>query len=297
MFRNIIAELDDIADLLENRGAKRLAEKIDVVCNTLQKVKPSRQASQRVATEDLETDGDDEPGRYDAFEAKVEHRYPVGKDSMSKAIGVNLKDIVGRLDFAQDTNDAEGHKINVQASGRQAKDVEVDTGDPLDHFSTAGLEESGDETKNPPLDKNEEGGDLQLFGFAEAGSLHMPGGGKKAAALARDILARVAGDIPVDVTDADCGEPSIEDGPNKGLLGGPDEKFPAQEHGLTASVTAECETCGKAPCECEEADDGKEACEGSTEFASVEIPENKPAPKTASRKASRKLSQIRTVVE
>lgn len=284
MFKNITAELDDIAESLQARGDSRLAARIDMVSNSLETIKAKpRKASTRTATEDLETDGDDEPGRYDAFTAEVYHREPVGKDSVSKAIGTNLKDIVGRLDFAQDTNDAEGHKIKIQSSKRKAKGMEVDTGDPLDHFSTAGLEEAGDETKNPPVDASQEGEDLQFFGFEEAGKLHMPGGGKKAAALARDILARVAGDMPVETQKADAEKP-ITEGPNKDLLGGPDEEWPAAEHGLTAS----CETCGKDECECE---DDKEECEASTEFASVEVP------RKASRTASRKLSQIRTVIE
>lgn len=278
MYKNITAEIDDIAEVLETRGDKRLAARLDVVSNSLDAITETRTAApndmvpHNASGTNPGSEDADESARLDAYEAKEYHKMPVGKDSMSKAIGVNLKDIVGRLDFAQDSNEKEGQKISVQASGREAAEIEVDTGDPLDHFSTAGLEESGDEDKNPPVDKDEEGKDLEFYGYEKAGSLHMPGKkASKAAEAARRILAEVATAAEVDVEDPDTqGGPIVTEGPSKNLLGGP-----------AASK--------KAAKEDEECDEDDEECKE----ANVEYAEKK-ASRTASR---RKLSSIRTIVE
>lgn len=186
MFKDILAELDDIASTLQQRGFNRLAARTDMVTNTLET------HSQRVPTRRKADIGDnkglsqggsfkgpppgsddaDEAGHSDQFVAEHYHRVPVGKDSVSRMLGApSVADMLSRLDFAD-----EG-KINVQASRRQAADDgNFDEGDPIDPWTTAGLPESGDESAEPPVDIDQEGDVLPFLGTEEEGSLHMPEG-------------------------------------------------------------------------------------------------------------------------
>lgn len=193
MFQDIIHELDDISGTLEQRGFKRLAARADMVTNTLEVVsrklatkKKEKAASRRRA--DIGdnaglsmggssdgpppgSDDADESGHSDQFIAENYHRVPVGKDSVSRMLGApSVSDMLSRLDFAGD------HKMNVQASRRAADDGNFDEGDPVDPWTTAGLPESGDETAEPPPDKDQEGDVLPFLGTEEEGSLHMPDG-------------------------------------------------------------------------------------------------------------------------
>jgi len=219
-FRNITAELDDIANQIQKTGNSRLAGQLDLISNSLD------QRSKRAASAKRKADqaqglsmpgaggggedpppgsGDaDEAGHADSFEATQYHKVPVGPDSMSRYLNApSPADILDRLDFAQ----AEG-ELNIQAGKKKAEkkkaDADVDgggdfdPGDPLDPYSTAGLPETGDEEIQPPNDVNQEGDDLEFFGNEPPGSLHMPVGRRQKAKLARSILLRTAADVVVD---------------------------------------------------------------------------------------------------
>jgi hypothetical protein len=187
MFQDIVQELDDLADQLQKSKLVKLASRVDIVSNTLSHYDRKIQSKQPRGTRgaargpmDMEfperveeflpgSDDADEAGHQDAYSAQAYHKVPVGKDSMSRMLGTpSPADILDRLDIAD-----EGH-INIQASRRADKSGFVDEGDPLDPWTTKGLGESGDEEREPPLDKEEVGGTLEFFGFEPEGTLHMP---------------------------------------------------------------------------------------------------------------------------
>jgi len=198
MYRDIVAELDDIANTLQARGFNRLAARTDLVTNTLE-MAARRMSSRRGAysrrrsntgiggVEGLSmgsnykgappgSDDADEAGHSDQFIAKHYHRVPVGKDSVSRMLGTpSVGDMLNKLDFADES------PIKLQASRRRSGKIrfaadEPYNGDPMDPWTTAGLPESGDEKEEPPIDFKQEGDVLPFLGYEEEGTLHMPGG-------------------------------------------------------------------------------------------------------------------------
>ena len=211
MFKEITAELDNIAAALQKRGEVKLAARLDIVSNTLDLREATLKPKKVANPNDMMPKGPDmnpgsedadEAGRSDAFEAKNYHKVPVGKDSMSKFLGIQSPDDIN-LDFAQDEGE-----INIQATKRRATSKDIDVGDAADHFSTAGLPESGNETRNPPIDKDQKGSDLEFFGFEPAGKLHMPNKASSKSSKtedvtmnpreARKLLERAAAEVIVD---------------------------------------------------------------------------------------------------
>jgi len=126
----ITAELDEVAGELQKlaeknpRAAKvliRTAKRLDTVSNSLERAAPpaQRQAKQEGPADDyLPGEFGPENEHQDAFTATNYHKVPIGKDSMSKAIGKNVSEILSDLDFAQRGNATDKNRINVQ-SGRQ----------------------------------------------------------------------------------------------------------------------------------------------------------------------------------
>jgi len=239
-FRNITAELDDIANQIQKKGDSCLAGQIDLISNSLdrrsqQAAKSPRKADQ---AQGLSMPGDgggggeepppgsgdaDEAGHADSFEATEYHKVPVGNDSMSRYLKApSPADILNRLDFAQEEGE-----INIQASKKKADHDggDFDPADPLDPYSTAGLPETGDEEAQPPNDVNQEGDDLEFFGNEPPGSLHMPVGRRETAKIARQILSRAAAEIvvdePEDLHKSEPGE-DVERDQSLGGKGGPD---------------------------------------------------------------------------
>jgi hypothetical protein len=209
-YKNIVAELDSIADMVQKQGQSKIAARIDQVSNSLEI--QGRKAFKRKADQSeglsMPSQGNGgveaNPGSLDAdesfwsdsFTADNYHKIPVGQQSMQKAVhgGTGAADMLDRLNIAE-----EG-EVNVQASKRRKKKASDDSsnfdeGDPMDPFSTAGLPETGDESSQPPVDANQEGDVLEFWGQEPGGSLHMPGGER--AAKARAIL-RKAADIVVE---------------------------------------------------------------------------------------------------
>jgi hypothetical protein len=183
MLRDLIAELDDIANTLQGRGFNRLAGRTDIISNTLESL-DKRVASRKAdlgfpkgntnvkappGSEDA-----DEAGHSDQFIAENYHRVPVGNDSVSRMLGTpSVADMLSRLDFADEGT------INVQSSRsrRKAEKTEVfDEGNALDPWTTAGLPESGDEEQETPPDVDQKGDVLPFLGTLEEGDLHMPEG-------------------------------------------------------------------------------------------------------------------------
>jgi hypothetical protein len=94
----------------------RTAGKLDMVSNTLDAIPAKRKAKQEgPADEYLPGEFGPENEHQDAYTAKNYHKVPIGKDSMSKAIGKNLGEILSDLDFAQTGNARDKQEINVQA--------------------------------------------------------------------------------------------------------------------------------------------------------------------------------------
>lgn len=185
-------ELDEIAAQVEKINP-RLAAKLDTVSNTLDRVAAEYDVPDWEAA--------DEAGHQDSYKAENYHKFPVGKDSLSKMLGKPSP-----ADWSPEP--AEEGKVELQASrswpfedltpaglarlaaagrwdevARAARlatedvpDPEGDPGDPTDTFSTAGLPESGGDKAN---DEEQEGSELQFYGTVPAGDLHMPGGGRK----------------------------------------------------------------------------------------------------------------------
>lgn len=231
-FKMITAELDEIADQLQNSGQKRLARQLDIVSNSLAK----RQAAfdslgfpkGTPSSEPPPGSGDaDEAGHDDAFEAKHYHKVPIGQKSVSDiVIGKGgLASILDRLDFAE-----EG-EINIQKRGSSRRANEVS-----DTFTTSGLPDSGDEEEVPPPDLSQEGGTLQFYGTEPPGDLHMPGGeGKELsdevlASRARKILKRKVAEViveePKDLHISEEGEDVERDQDLGGLGGGKESDLP-----------------------------------------------------------------------
>jgi hypothetical protein len=127
----ITAELDNIANELQTMATgnpkianvlMRSASKLDLVSNTLEKQK--RTAAQESPADDYpEGEFGPENEHQDAYEAKPGsyHKVPVGKDSLSKAIGKNISEILSDLDFAQASGGKEKHEINIQARKNSKK--------------------------------------------------------------------------------------------------------------------------------------------------------------------------------
>jgi len=202
-YERLIAELESIADMVQAKD-RTAAKWLDVVTNEVEAVsrKRSRKAAETPEVPDWEAA--DEPGHQDSFEAKDYHKFPVGKDSVSK--------LLGRPSAADSKPDfADEGKIKIQASkaasvwpftdltpeglkllatsgqwrevARAARvaaavlasddvpDAEGDMGDPTDTYSTSGLPETGGDAS---VDEDQEGEDLEFFGTQDAGTLHMP---------------------------------------------------------------------------------------------------------------------------
>lgn len=123
----ISSELDDIANGVEAlkkshpklaASLTKIAAHIDLVSNSVEN------RSRRAATERddyLPGEFGPEDEHQDSFEATDYHKTPIGKDSVSKAIGKNVADILSDLDLAQRTSPSEGHEVNVQAAKKDPK--------------------------------------------------------------------------------------------------------------------------------------------------------------------------------
>jgi hypothetical protein len=180
-FQHITAELESIADQLQSKGQVKLARRVDIITNTIEvaskNLKKASPNDMMPKGPDMNpgSEDSDENARLDAFEATHYHRVPVGKDSMSSYLGAPSPADM-ELDFAQ-----QDMPIHIQSSKKKASPENgIDEGDINNDYSTAGLPESGNEKRNPPVDVNQVGSDLELFGFQPAGTLHMPGKGKPA---------------------------------------------------------------------------------------------------------------------
>jgi hypothetical protein len=198
--RTVIAELDEISTILEKGGNKVLATRLDAVTNTIdQEVRTTRRASVRVAEENNPGwEDSDEDGRSDAYEAKHYHREPVGSRAVTKLVAPTVKEIFNRLDLA--TEDT----VNLQAGAkripqrRQAAETSycADEGDDKDTFTTSGMPESGDESRCPPIDKDQTGEPIEMVGTVPYGSL------TASARRARQTL-RAAANVSVEATEED----------------------------------------------------------------------------------------------
>lgn len=208
----ITAELDEIAGQIQGlvktnpRAAKlltRTAARLDMVSNTLEAEVPAKRKAKQEGPADDYPEGEFGPENehQDAFTATNYHKTPIGKDSMSKAIGKNVSEILSDLDFAQRGNSKDKQRINVQAGRRaswpfsdltpahiskmaaagrwdlveraskmarsvnaEAEERDEDVTGVSDDLSTGSLALSGDESAMPPVDAAQEGGDLQFFG-------------------------------------------------------------------------------------------------------------------------------------
>jgi hypothetical protein len=177
--RTVIAELDDISTILEKSGNKVLATRLDTVTNTIDQETRSRTAGKRVKADENNPgwEDSDEDGRSDAFEAKNYHREPVGSRAVTKLVAPSVKEIFGRLDLAtEDTVNLQASRKRIPqraAQRRQAAETAycADEGDDKDTFSTNGMPESGDESRCPPIDKDQTGEPIEMVGTVPYGSL------------------------------------------------------------------------------------------------------------------------------
>jgi hypothetical protein len=132
----IVEELGDIADGIQAmekehprhaRQLQALSTQLDIVSNHLDnesKKNKSRSGSRRqAAAPDIE-DGmwpcEDELQDSYEFDPADEHKTPIGYDGLSKAIDKNVPDVVGDLQFAQNTDGKDKHRILIQADRRQS---------------------------------------------------------------------------------------------------------------------------------------------------------------------------------
>jgi hypothetical protein len=250
----ISSELDDISNSVEAlaKGNPKLAKKmasitrnLDIVANTVDRM--AKQEGPAEAYPEGEFGFENE--HQDSYTAKNYHKVPVGADSVAKAIGKNLTDIMADLDFVQTTNPAEKHAINVQASlqravknqnwklaeklARKAAEIELkidedETGSE-DDLSTSDLSESGGDDA---IDQAQVGGVLPLRGSEPQSTggqdtgHHARQSSKKYLA-AKKILSKIASDTtvqpkvkqPYDLLNSEPGENVERDNSLGGLSG------------------------------------------------------------------------------
>jgi len=125
----ITAEIDAIAAQLEKNGNPVVAARLDSVSNTLDRFAASGKR-RAIDNGDMVHNGPrderppgsedtDEPEHQDAYEASNYHKVPIGKQSVSDAIGSDITSMLSDLDFAQATGGQEKHEIGGPA-GREA---------------------------------------------------------------------------------------------------------------------------------------------------------------------------------